>query len=85
MLVVLQPAVDFVGRAGNGFVDLRGAMGRLPDIEGVLDALTPHLLTGATIVVTRSGKDRTDVIPVNLLVVRRLDYGEARILVLEAQ
>jgi 16S rRNA (guanine966-N2)-methyltransferase len=54
-----------------------------PDLADVLDPLQPHLLTGATIVVTRPAQSGTDVIPVNLQVVRRLTYGDARILVLE--
>src|SRR3546814_5344104 len=36
----VEPAVDVVRRAGDGFVDLRGAVGRLLNVKGVLHALT---------------------------------------------
>jgi 16S rRNA G966 N2-methylase RsmD len=54
-----------------------------PDLRDILDHLTPHLVTGATVVLTRPRRAATDVIPVNLQVGKHLDYGDARILVLE--
>ena len=55
------------------------------DVRDVLEALEPHLASGATVAITRPRRASTDVIPVNLQVVKHLDYGETRILVLEAR
>lgn len=81
-------ARGFLGGADEGydlvFLDPPYALPEA-DLSGILDALRPHLLTGATVVLTRPARSGTDVIPVNLQVVRRLTYGDARILVLEAQ
>lgn len=55
-----------------------------PDLRDILVALEAHLITGATIALTRPRRSDTDVIPVNLHVVKRLDYGDTSILVLEA-
>jgi 16S rRNA (guanine966-N2)-methyltransferase len=56
-----------------------------PDLRDILSALGPHLVTGGTVALTRPRRASTDVIPVNLQVVKHLDYGETRILVLEAR
>lgn len=86
--VIRRDARRFLAGAEDGyalvFLDPPYALPE-PDLADILDALRPHLVTGATVVLTRHAKSRTDVIPVNLQVVRRLTYGDARILVLEAQ
>lgn len=56
-----------------------------PDVRDILAALEPHIATGGTVALTRPRRASTDVIPVNLQVVKHLDYGETRILVLEAR
>lgn len=56
-----------------------------PDVGDILSSLEPHVAPGATIALTRPRRSSTDVIPVNLQVVKHLDYGETRILVLEAR
>ena len=86
--VVRSDARRFLAGAEGGydlaFLDPPYALPE-PDLTDVLVTLQPHLLTGATIVLTRPTQSGIDVIPVNLQVVRRLSYGDARILVLEAQ
>ncbi|HUG87461.1 MAG TPA: RsmD family RNA methyltransferase [Actinomycetota bacterium] len=56
-----------------------------PDLRDILVALEAHVATGGTVALTRPKRASTDVIPVNLQVVKHLDYGETRILVLEAR
>lgn len=56
-----------------------------PDIRGILEALEAHVMTGATVALTRPRRGAAPAIPVNLQVVKHLDYGETRILVLEAR
>lgn len=85
--VVRSDARRFLAREGGRydivFVDPPYAMAD-PDLRDILGDLQPHSLTGATIVLTRPRRGSTDVIPVHLQVVRRLDYGDTRILILEA-
>ncbi|HEX6263551.1 MAG TPA: RsmD family RNA methyltransferase [Actinomycetota bacterium] len=81
-------AIRFLSRPIEGFdLVLLDPPWRHPEtvVRDVLEALEPHLASGATVAITRPRRASTDVIPVNLQVVKHLDYGETRILVLEAR
>ena len=51
-----------------------------PGVREALEALTATLAPGAIVVLTRPSRNTTDVIPVNWSVIRRLAYGDTRVL-----
>ncbi|HEX6208918.1 MAG TPA: RsmD family RNA methyltransferase [Actinomycetota bacterium] len=85
--VVRSDALRFLSGPGEFDLVLLDPPWRHPeaDVRDVLETLEPHLASGATVAITRPRRASTDVIPVNLQVVKHLDYGETRILVLEAR
>jgi 16S rRNA (guanine966-N2)-methyltransferase len=69
-LVFLDPPYDHPHRA----------------LSGTLALAATHVEPGGLIVVTRSARDSTDVVPIHWSAIKLLTYGDARILIcLEAE